>query len=228
MFVRDAGALTCWCAQEYLDPATTITLMSSYDRMDEVLYYCELVKDYERIVSYHVQNRDCGAALAVMGSKDVRRACPPIVTAFFVIVFVAISSQISEDQAAEMFYKFTPALIQMDVSQTVKAWRRCKFLDPAKLIPSLVRYSARSGSGSGVHSEGETKSAETADEEAILSYLSSVIRRGKHKSAAVYNYLLSLYADRVTMAVHVAAPALCSIVVCVVVDCRTTTVICCC
>jgi hypothetical protein len=54
-----------------LDPPTTVTLMSSYDRMDEVLYYCELVKDYERIVSYHVQNRDCSAALAVMCSKDV-------------------------------------------------------------------------------------------------------------------------------------------------------------
>jgi hypothetical protein len=99
--------------------------------------------------------------------------------------------QLSEDQASEMFYKYTPALIQLDVIQTVKAWRRCKFLDPTKLIPSLVRYSTKAAAAAG---------SVPADQDAIISYLSFVIRRGKHKSSAVYNYLLSLYAERVRAA----------------------------
>ena len=92
-----------------------------------------------------------------------------------------------------MFYKYTPALIQMDAVQTVKAWRRCKFLDPAKLIPSLVRYSTRAAGKAGTPSTD----AASGDDDIIVSYLSFVIRRSKHKSPAVYNYLLSLYAEKV-------------------------------
>ena len=62
----------CATVQEYLDHPTTINLMSGYDRMDDVLYFCELTGDFERIVSYHVQNKDAAAALAVLLSKDVR------------------------------------------------------------------------------------------------------------------------------------------------------------
>lgn len=112
----------------------------------------------------------------------------------FVSQAVSHSFQLPEELVTDMFYKYTPALIQLDVSQTVKAWRRCKFLDPVKLIPSLVRYSTRS---SMITASSGVKSINPEEQEVIVSYLSFVIRRGKHKSSAVYNYLLSLYAERV-------------------------------
>ncbi len=45
--------------------------MSSYDRMDDVLYFCSLTHDYERIVAHHVQSRDCAAALQVLALREV-------------------------------------------------------------------------------------------------------------------------------------------------------------
>lgn len=77
-YVRGSGSasyctlfnLLC-AAQEDLDPPTTINLISSYDRMDDVLFYCSLIKDYERIVAHHVQHKDLGPALALLTSKEV-------------------------------------------------------------------------------------------------------------------------------------------------------------
>lgn len=46
-------------------------MISSYDRMDDVLFFCGIIKDFERIVSYHVQNKDVPAALSVLSLKEV-------------------------------------------------------------------------------------------------------------------------------------------------------------
>ena len=54
---------------------------------------------------------------------------------------VSIPFQAPEDQAKELYYRFSPRLILSSPVATVKAWKRARFLDPAKLVPALVRYS---------------------------------------------------------------------------------------
>lgn len=53
-----------------------------------------------------------------------------------------LTLQIPCDQAAALFYRVSPVLMQHVPEATVRAWKLCaRFLDPIKLIPSLVRYS---------------------------------------------------------------------------------------
>ena len=54
-----------------LDRATTFHLISSHGRMDELLFYSELIKDYERVVGHHMQKGDYEAALNVLSQKEV-------------------------------------------------------------------------------------------------------------------------------------------------------------
>jgi hypothetical protein len=42
--------------QEHLHGPTTYTLISSHGRIDELLYYAMLIEDYERVISYYIQN----------------------------------------------------------------------------------------------------------------------------------------------------------------------------
>ena len=62
--------------------------------------------------------------------------------------------QVPPDQAAMLFYRVSPVLMQHVPEATVRAWKQCaRFLDPIKLIPSLVRYSdnrRRAGAAGGV------------------------------------------------------------------------------
>jgi hypothetical protein len=149
--------------------------------MEELLFYSELIEDYERVVGHHMQRGDYEAVLKVLCMKEVRPR-------------LASSPQIKKEQAEELFYKLSPTLMQHVPAQTVKAWRKCqKFLDPAKLIPSLVRYShqrlAQAGAGAG--------SGGGDGENFAMSYLDYIVRRGRVKNPAIYNYLLSLYAEQV-------------------------------
>lgn len=59
--------------QGSLDRATTFHLISSHGRMEELLFYSELIKDYERVVGHHMQKGDYEAALGVLCQKEVRR-----------------------------------------------------------------------------------------------------------------------------------------------------------
>lgn len=102
--------------QDALNEATTFHLVSSHGRVDELLFYAELVKDYARVVHHHMQHKKWESALRTL------REAP-------------------EEQAEELFYKISPQLILNEPVLTIKAWKRARFLDPKKLIPALVRYS---------------------------------------------------------------------------------------
>ncbi len=63
----------------------------------------------------------------------------------YVYIHIYIShvrTQVPTEQAAALFYKHSPVLMQHAPDATVHAWKVCAaFLDPIKLIPCLVRYS---------------------------------------------------------------------------------------
>ncbi|EDO47847.1 predicted protein [Nematostella vectensis] len=81
----------------------------------------------------------------------------------------------------ELYYKFSPVLMQHIPKQTVSAWIEKKGrLDPRKLIPSLVHY----------HQQGKTIQVGEA-----VRYLEFCIERLGTSDQAIHNYLLSLYVE---------------------------------
>ena len=52
--------------KSHLDPATTFNLMASHGRMDEVLFYANMIEDYEKLVSFHIQREDYEGAIEVL------------------------------------------------------------------------------------------------------------------------------------------------------------------
>lgn len=100
----------------HLNPATTFHLISSHGRIQEMLAYAMLIKDFGRVVSYFIEEKKYPQALDVM------------------------SRYVSE----ELFYKFSPVLMRKCPVRTVNALLAAgAALDPRKLIPALMRYNPR-------------------------------------------------------------------------------------
>ena len=143
-----------------LDPATTIALLSSHGRMKEWLQYAS--NDLEWVLTQHVQEQQWKDALQLLR----HRADP--------------SNQ------ADLFYKFVPAIITHLPADTVDMLCEKKQLDPAKLIPALMRYEELPQSH---------PAAPTAAVNQALRYLEHAVYRFRSRDPVVHNYLLSLYAS---------------------------------
>jgi hypothetical protein len=123
-----------------LDKATTLALLASHGRSDELLFFCTLCRDYDRVVAHHLQRRDYKAAL-----EALRRV--PVLSPSF----------------EELWYSHSPLLMQHLPRATADAWREAAEraggvgggsggadagggggggggLDPVRLIPAMVRY----------------------------------------------------------------------------------------
>lgn len=72
-----------------------------------------LLTDFERVIAHHLQHDNYKPALDIL----------------------------SKHGDTELFYKFSPILMQNIPSDTVDAWiSKGKHLDPKQLIPALVQY----------------------------------------------------------------------------------------
>ncbi|XP_015753539.1 PREDICTED: vacuolar protein sorting-associated protein 18 homolog [Acropora digitifera] len=133
---------------------TAYNLIASHGDVENLIFFAMLMQDFEHVISHHIQHDDFLAALDVL----------------------------TKQTDTELYYKFSPVLMQHIPRPTVSAWiEQKKKLDPRKLIPALVHY----------HQQG--KSAQT--EEAIR-YLEICIEKLGNKDQAIHNYLLSLYIER--------------------------------
>ncbi|KAL6975784.1 Vacuolar protein sorting-associated protein 18 like protein [Sarracenia purpurea var. burkii] len=101
--------------KDVLDEATTMKLLESYGRVDELVYFASLKKQYEIVVHHYIQQGEAKKALEVLQKPDV-----PI----------------------DLQYKFAPDLIMLDAYETVESWMITKNLNPRKLIPAMMRYSS--------------------------------------------------------------------------------------
>ncbi|PSR95312.1 Vacuolar protein sorting-associated protein [Actinidia chinensis var. chinensis] len=101
--------------KDVLDEATTMKLLESYGRVDELVYFASLKKQYEIVVHHYIQQGEAKKALEVLQKPDV-----PI----------------------DLQYKFAPDLIMLDAYETVESWMTTKNLNPRKLIPAMMRYSS--------------------------------------------------------------------------------------
>lgn len=101
--------------KDVLDEATTMRLLESYGRVDELVFFASLREQYEIVVHHYIQQGEARKALEVLKKPDV-----PI----------------------DLQYKFAPDLIMLDAYETVESWMTTKNLNPRKLIPAMMRYSS--------------------------------------------------------------------------------------
>ncbi|KAJ4977061.1 hypothetical protein NE237_002167 [Protea cynaroides] len=101
--------------KDVLDDATTMRLLESYGRVDELVYFASLKKHYEIVVHHYIQQGEAKKALEVLQKPGV-----PI----------------------DLQYKFAPDLIMLDAYETVESWMATNNLNPRKLIPAMMRYSS--------------------------------------------------------------------------------------
>ncbi|KAM7498191.1 hypothetical protein LguiA_022605 [Lonicera macranthoides] len=101
--------------KEVLDEATTMKLLESYGRVDELVYFANLKEQYEIVIHHYIQQGQAKKALEVLQKPAV---------------------------PTDLQYKFAPDLIMLDAYETVESWMITKDLNPRKLIPAMMRYSS--------------------------------------------------------------------------------------
>ena len=200
---------------------TTFQLISSHGRMDMLLYFADLIEDYERMMTLYVQEENYNGAVSLLYRESQRyvenHRRPP-------------------EKIESLFYKFSPILMEHAASTTVNAWKGMRrYLVASKLIPSLVRYSQRrqeiqqrqtrkdeiarrinqlSSSSSGKKNSEKDISGEDEDDDDLnnsngnngdddeknvdyaVEYLEFCVFENRNKEAAIHNFLVSLYAQR--------------------------------
>ncbi|TYJ47825.1 hypothetical protein E1A91_A01G018000v1 [Gossypium mustelinum] len=101
--------------KDVLDEVTTMRLLESYGRVEELVYFASLKEQHEIVIHYYIQVLEAKKALEVL-----RKPAVPI----------------------DLQYKFAPDLITLDAYETVEFWMASKNLNPRKLIPAMMRYSS--------------------------------------------------------------------------------------
>ena len=132
--------------------STIYDLIASHGDIEDMIFFAVLIQDFERVISHHIQQNNYVSALELM-SKQMNK---------------------------ELFYKFSPLLMQHVPRETVNAWIAKKDqLDPRLLIPALVQYD-------------DQRYREQGNE--AVRYLEFCTQKLNIKDQAIHNYLLSLYA----------------------------------
>ncbi|TYK07051.1 vacuolar protein sorting-associated protein 18-like protein [Cucumis melo var. makuwa] len=101
-------------SKDVLDEVTTMKLLESYGRVEELVFFAGLKEQYEIVVHHYIQQGEAKKALEVLQKPGV---------------------------PAELQYKFAPELIMLDAYETVESWMITNNLNPRKLIPAMMRYS---------------------------------------------------------------------------------------
>ncbi|XP_052198985.1 vacuolar sorting protein 18 isoform X1 [Diospyros lotus] len=112
--IREFRAFLADC-KDVLDEATTMKLLESYGRVDELVYFASLKEQYEIVIHHYIQQGEAKKGLEVLQKPSV-----PV----------------------DLQYKFAPDLIMLDAYETVESWMTTKDLNPRKLIPAMMRYSS--------------------------------------------------------------------------------------
>ncbi|OMO98799.1 hypothetical protein COLO4_13682 [Corchorus olitorius] len=102
-------------SKDVLDEVTTMRLLESYGRVEELVYFASLKEQYEIVIHHYIQQGEAKKALEVL-----RKPAVPV----------------------DLQYKFAPDLITLDAYETVESWMASNSLNPRKLIPAMMRYSS--------------------------------------------------------------------------------------
>ncbi|PKA62970.1 hypothetical protein AXF42_Ash007766 [Apostasia shenzhenica] len=102
-------------SKDVLDQATTMKLLESYGRVDELVFFASLKDQYEIVIHHYIQQGETKKALEVLQKPNVH---------------------------VDLQYKFAPDLIMLDAYETVESWMVTDKLNPRKLIPAMMRYAS--------------------------------------------------------------------------------------
>ncbi|KAE8911732.1 Vacuolar protein sorting-associated protein 18 [Phytophthora fragariae] len=150
----------------HLDPATTFNLISSHGRPDELVFYATLIEDYEKVITYHVDRGEYGAAIELLRSVETSKV-------------------------EELWYKYSPELIIHKPNEVYEAWLEAATLNPTRLIPSIVRHVHQKSGGGSDPASNTTKSRSVLD--MAIRFLKFAIKQG-NRDPTIHNYLLFLLA----------------------------------
>ncbi|CAC5391949.1 VPS18 [Mytilus coruscus] len=127
-------------------------LIASHGNVEDMVFFAVLMQDFEKVISHYIQLDDYSGALSILRKQS----------------------------DMELYYKFSPLLMQYIPKETVTAWiAKSSELEPMKLIPALVQYD-------------HDKYREQGNE--AITYLEFCVESLTNKEMAIHNYLLSLYA----------------------------------
>src|SRR5436309_1800348 len=111
-------------SKEKLDGTTSLHMMASHGRLQELLLYADNIKkDYHRVIQYYLQTKQWKSALQVLAREEsFGKKKPPTID-------------------PSLFYKYTPLLIEQLPNETVNLLiAHHQHLNPRSLIPALMRY----------------------------------------------------------------------------------------
>ena len=100
-----------------LDSKTTYEIISSHGREEELLYFANVVDDYNFVLSYWVQRERWAEAMTVLKKQT----------------------------EPEIFYKYSTVLMSHVAVELVEVMMRQPNLEPQKLIPALLTYNKTTG-----------------------------------------------------------------------------------
>ena len=161
----------------HLDPTTTYNLLSSHGRMDELLFFAELLGDFERVITHYIQV--CSYKLALL----------------------TLQKNAEATQQSDLYYKFSPALMAHVPYLTVKAWLEAMhvkdlygnpLIEPRKLIPALMRYDPSKPK----FADHEDVPADEFGSNQAVKFLLACINEHGIDDPAVSNYLISVLAQQ--------------------------------
>ncbi|TDH68068.1 hypothetical protein CCR75_004272 [Bremia lactucae] len=152
--------------KSHLDPATTFNLISSHGRPDELVFYATLIEDYEKVITYHVDRGEYGAAIELLRSVETSKV-------------------------EELWYKYSPELIIHKPKEVYEAWLEAASLNPTRLIPSIVRHVHQKSSTGGDQTTNSSKTRSVLD--MAIRFLKFAIKQG-NRDPTIHNYLLFLLA----------------------------------
>ena len=189
-------------------PTSTVVfnLLASHGRVDELLFFARVVGDLERVIANYIQRGEHASAVSVLRSQaDAPQGGTVVGT-------------------DELYYKFSPALVEYEPAAMVDAWVGARFLSPRKLMPAIVQHTQRrnmrrrrrrareaaagvdkafvfldDGERSDTRSPppSETRNGaggESQGDDIAVRYLNHCVSVNWNRDPAVHNYLLSLYA----------------------------------
>eukprot|EP00475_Leptophrys_vorax_P001326 TRINITY_DN10707_c0_g1_i1.p1 TRINITY_DN10707_c0_g1~~TRINITY_DN10707_c0_g1_i1.p1 ORF type:complete len:664 (-),score=170.26 TRINITY_DN10707_c0_g1_i1:2071-4062(-) len=98
--------------QRHIDQETAFHLISSHGLEDEMMHFASLVRDYDKMISYHIAQCEYKKGVAILNSRDV----------------------------PELFYRYAPLLFHYEPRLVVDSLMKVRSLDPSKFLPALMRY----------------------------------------------------------------------------------------
>ncbi|AMD19006.1 HBR105Wp [Eremothecium sinecaudum] len=97
---------------QFLDKETVYQIISQQNRKSELLYFANLMEDYEYVLSYWIRSDNWYESLKVLVTL----------------------------QDAESIYKYASVLLINSPAATINAWMQVPDVDPVELIPSMLTY----------------------------------------------------------------------------------------